>query len=274
MKQLKTYGNIYSRHFISPFERKEILSYLDTLGPLWEQRFSEHFPPPEGDQHRPLLRPVYWLGNWQFACLGYYHPPKGIEFRAMRAEPYPPILFKIVKRIEDKIRQTIRPIDIPKKFELNTCLINFYGEKLDPLTQKIVDTARVGDHQDFEPGPVASLSLGDRAFFQFVHGKIKGPAGVMHEQWLEDSSLQIFAGTQFKEKLFHRVQRVENKRNEVFPPQIVGFKTRRVNFTFRYVPREHFFDWKDATPPIKSDVRIYMDELAKKSAYFKHLLVD
>ena len=31
-----------------------------------------------------------------------------------------------------------------------------------------VDVARVSEHRDFEPGPVASISLGERALFQFV----------------------------------------------------------------------------------------------------------
>ena len=93
-------GLHYQFPFIDRSERAQLLAWLETLVPLWEMRFSEHNPPPPGDTHRPLLRPVYWLGNWQFACLDYYHPPKGILHRAVKAETYPPHLQKIVDRIE------------------------------------------------------------------------------------------------------------------------------------------------------------------------------
>ena len=58
------------------------------------------------------------------------------------------------------------PLGMPKGWHLNTCLVNFYGDRQDGT--RWVDVARVGDHRDFEPGPVASLSIGERALFQFV----------------------------------------------------------------------------------------------------------
>src|SRR5690606_34385730 len=79
-------GIHYQFPFVNRQERAELLKWLETLVPLWEMRFSENNPPPPGDQQRPLLRPVYWLGNWQFACLDYYHPPQGILNRCVRAE--------------------------------------------------------------------------------------------------------------------------------------------------------------------------------------------
>src|SRR3712207_7147345 len=39
-------------------------------------------------------------------------------------------------------------------WHLNTCLVNFYGSRLED--GRWVDTARVGEHKDFEPGPVRS----------------------------------------------------------------------------------------------------------------------
>src|SRR5690606_1858871 len=119
-------------------------------------------------------------------------------------------LQKIVTRIENFVRAQFPKNDMPVKWELNTCLINFYGDKM--VEGKKIDTARVGEHRDFEPGPVASLSIGDRAFFQFLSGNKKQGQKIFWQGWLEDSSLQIFAGTKWKEKAFHRVQRVENKR--------------------------------------------------------------
>src|SRR5690606_4366546 len=98
----------------------------------------------------------------------------------------------------------------------------------------------------FEPGPVGSLSLGERAFFQFVNGKSTlGDENLVFSQWLEDSSLQIFAGDKWKNRTFHRVQRVESRLNQIIGPEIEGFKTRRINFTFRYVPEEHIYRLKD-----------------------------
>jgi len=54
-------GLLYQKFFINKEERKLILEWLETLVPLWEMRYSKHHPPPEGDEQRPLLRPVYWL---------------------------------------------------------------------------------------------------------------------------------------------------------------------------------------------------------------------
>ena len=264
-------GLHYQFPFIDRKERAEVLSWLETLVPLWEMRFSEHNPPPEGDKQRPLLRPVYWLGNWQFACLDYYHPPKGVLNRCVRAETYPPLLQKLVDRIEFIAKKRFPKSFIPEKWKLNTCLINFYGSKFED--GKWVDRARVGEHKDFEPGPVGSLSLGDRAFFQFVNGNSKlGQDNVVYSQWLEDSSLQIFAGDKWKNKTFHRVQRVEERRNEILGPKIEGFQTRRINFTFRYVPEEHIYDLKQLPIELQSDIRPYLETLSKSSAYFNKLI--
>jgi alkylated DNA repair dioxygenase AlkB len=234
-------------------------------------RFSEHNPPPEGDTQRPLLRPVYWLGNWQFACLNYYHPPKGIHNRCVRAEDYPEVLKKLIATIEGITKMHFKKSEVPKGWKLNTCLINFYGTSIDE-NGKRTDTARVGDHKDFELGPVASLSLGERAFFQFVMGKKDLKNNVLFEQWLEDSSLQIFAGELYKDKAFHRVQRVENKFKTVFDLNVENFETRRINFTFRYVPEEHVIDFKKFPATLQSDITPYMEILARHSVHFQKAL--
>lgn len=263
-------GLFYHTPFISKKEREEILTYLSTLKPLWEMRFSEHNPPPAGDEQRELLRPVYWLGNWQFACLDYFHPPQGTDNRCVKAEAYPKILQDIVTRIENFVRASFPKQDVPAKWELNTCLINFYGDKI--IDGKKIDTARVGEHRDFEPGPVASLSIGDRAFFQFLSGNKKQGQKIFWQGWLEDSSLQIFAGTKWKEKAFHRVQRVENKRKDKFKLEIKNFNTRRINFTFRYVPREYIKPFNEFPDHLQEDIKGYMQELAKSSEFFSSAL--
>lgn len=258
----------YDREFITSAERGEILAWLQTIHPIWEQRFSEHNPPPQGDQQRWLLRPVYWLGNWQFACLDYYHPPEGIQNRCVRAEPFPPVLAGLVAKIEAIARGMYRGSDMPGRWHLNTCLVNFYGSRIEENGKK-VDTARVGEHKDFEPGPVASLSIGERAMFQFVSSRRPGQRdGVVFQQWLDDRSLQIFGGEQWKRRLFHRVQRVDHRDGIQFRLNVDNFETRRINFTFRYVPDSHVIPFSGLPTNAAADVQGYMEQLAKNSPFF------
>jgi hypothetical protein len=266
-------GLFYHPRFIKKNEREEILLWLKTLYPIWEMRFSKNNPPPENDEQRQLKRPVYWLGNWQFACLDYYHPPKGILNRCIEAEAYPLVIKKLIATVETITKSHFKKSEIPKNWELNTCLINFYGNSIDPISGKKIDTARVGDHKDFEPGPVASISFGERAFFQFVLGKKDLKNNVVYEQWLHDSSLQIFGGEYYKERVFHRVQRVENKLKTIFDLNVSHFETRRINFTFRYVPREHILPFKNLPDTIKEDILPYMETLATHSPHFKNALI-
>lgn len=266
---------IYQKEFISPSEKKNILDYLSTLHPIWEHRFSESNPPPEGEKNRSLLRPVYWLGNWQFACLDYYHPPKGIHNRCVQAEKYPPVLQKIISDIEKMVHDKFSDKDIPSDWHLNTCLINYYGDKIETvegLTKK-TDMARVGEHKDFEPGPVASISFGEKAMFQFVKSSGKSQkSDVILQQWLDDSSLQIFGGDKFKKQLFHRVQRVESKGFIFKNINTTQFETRRINFTFRYVPRDHIQPYFRLPENLRTDIHAYVTELSAKSKFWKEQL--
>lgn len=267
------YGLIYKQNYISAREKAEIMTYLKTLYPIWEMRYSKNNPPPENQKQRPLLRPVYWLGNWQFACLNYYHPPKGINNRCVTAEGYPPILEYLIQKIEALVHDTYAPRDIPRGWHLNTCLINYYGDQIGEDGKKN-DCARVGEHKDFEPGPVASISFGERAFFQFVSSQgTESKSNAVFQQWLDDSSLQIFGGDKFKKHLFHRVQRVDRKSGDSFPlNEISNFETRRINFTFRYVPDEHITPFHRLSAEAKEDVQGYMEKLAEHSNFFKEEL--
>ena len=257
---------VYEPGFIDAPSRDAILAWLATLQPLWEMRYSTRRPPPAGKQQRPLLRPVYWLGNWQFACLGYYEPPKRIRHVAVSAEPFPPVLARMVATIENRVRRSFPQQYVPRGWHLNTCLVNFYGSRI--VDGKDVDAARVGEHRDFEPGPVASLSLGERARFQFVRRGATESAPPVRTQWLEDSSLQIFGGPRWKDDLLHRVQRVEDKHDLDLPPAIPGFRTRRVNFTFRYVPDEHVTPFAQLPAGARDDVSEYVATLAQSSPFW------
>ncbi|MFN3455794.1 MAG: alpha-ketoglutarate-dependent dioxygenase AlkB [Pseudobdellovibrio sp.] len=268
---------IYKPQYITTQEKKDIIQYLESLHPIWEMRFSKSNPPPEGEPNRPLLRPVYWLGNWQFACLDYYHPPKGIHNRCVEAESYPPVLQKIVHKIEQMVHENFSEKDIPNGWHLNTCLINFYGDKIihDESSDKIkkIDVARVGEHKDFEPGPVGSISFGEKALFQFVKSASKSQkSDVVLQQWLEDSSLQIFGGDKFKKQLFHRVQRVENKGVVFKNMKTTHFETRRINFTFRYVPNEHIKSFSELPENLQHDIKPYVTDLSMHSKFWKKQL--
>ena len=260
-------GLHYDPEFLPAPAREELLGWLETLHPLWEYRFSEHRPLPENQAQRRLLRPVYWLGNWQFACLDYYRPPHGLTDRCVRAEPFPPVLAALVERIEAIARKMFTGADMPQEWTLNTCLINLYGRRREG--DRWVDTARVGEHKDFEPGPVASLSLGERALFQFVESRRPGERdGVVSQQWLDDGSLQIFGGERWKKRTLHRVQRVDHREGIQFAFPVADFETRRVNFTFRYVPEAHIARFRALSPAAKRDVEDYVATLAEHSPFF------
>jgi alkylated DNA repair dioxygenase AlkB len=256
---------VYEPGFIDAGSRGEILAWLATLAPLWELRYSTRRPPPPGREQRPLLRPVYWLGSWQFACLGYYEPPRRTHGVAVAAEPFPPVLARLVAQIERRVRDGFPARVVPRRWRLNTCLVNFYGDRTGG--DRAIDAARVGEHRDFEPGPVGSLSIGERARFQFVRrGAWDAPP--VRTQWLDDGSLQVFGGPRWKDDLLHRVQRVDDKQALDLPPAIAGFRTRRINFTFRHVPDEHVVPFADLPAAARDDVRDYVATLAGRSAFF------
>jgi alkylated DNA repair dioxygenase AlkB len=259
-------GLHYDPDFVSGADRAEIARWLAGIHPLWEKRFTERAAAAAGGQ-RKLLRPVYWLGGWQFACLDYYRPPSGVLNRCMTAEPYPPVLARLVSRIEELARGRYRGADLPAAWKLSTCLVNLYGTRLE--NGRRIDCARLGEHRDFEPGPVASISLGERALFQFVkRGKADEPTRVVAQQWLDDGSLQLFGGDAWKKRLLHRVLRVDRRGGARFDVRVPDFETRRVNLTFRYVPNEHVVAFARLAPQAQEAVRGYVEELARNSGFF------
>lgn len=268
-RNFQNHNLIYIKDYISSSEKNQIFDFLKTLHPIWENRYSVSNPPPENEPNRQLLRLVYWLGNWQFACLDYYHPPKGLNNRCVFAENYPFVLDKIIKKVETLVREKFDERDIPKDWQLNTCLINYYGYKIEGT--KKIDTARVGEHKDFEPGPIASISFGEKALFQFVRSSGKShQSEVVLQQWLEDSSLQLFGGEKFKKQLFHRVQRVEDKGTLYSDLNTTFFEPRRINFTFRYVPNDHIKPFRDLPSHLQADINDYVSQLGTRSAFWKN----
>jgi hypothetical protein len=139
-------------------------------------------------------------------------------------------------------------------------LINFYGRRR--IGDRWEDRARVGAHRDDEAGPVASISFGARAFFQFVTRR----GAPVHDLWLEDGSLQVFFGRTCKEVLLHRVQRVE--RGPALLPSDGGFETRRVNFTFRWVNPADVVRWSSLPAQARRDTAVYVQQLARHSPFW------
>jgi hypothetical protein len=210
------------------------------------------------------------MGNWQFACLGYFQLPNGTKNRCVRAETFPDFVQNKIIQIEEQAKLKLPPAFIPRKWKLNTLLINYYGSLLE--NDKKVDQARLGEHKDHEPGPVASISFGAKSLFQFVSSTHKQASSqVLFQQWLEDNSLLIFAGEKFKNRLFHRVQRVDRKSPVVLNCKIPQYETRRINLTFRYVPEEFFVDHSDLPQNLKIEIAPYISELARHSPFFSKL---
>lgn len=266
-----TDGIIHEERFIRKPEKAALTAWLETLHPLWEERHSDERGLRQGQKRRRLLRPVYWLGGWQFACLNYYNPPDYVEERVVAAEPFPEILQRVVDRVEERTRGHFAPEDIPAGWRLNTCLINLYG--LVRRGERWVDVGRVGGHHDSEPGPVASLSLGARARFQFAT-KPRGheDENVVLEHWLKDRSLLVFGSPKWKESVFHRVPRVARQDQYVFDLPVEDFRIRRVNFTLRYVPPEHIVPFAQLSPASSEKIRGYMQSLADNAPFFANAM--
>jgi alkylated DNA repair dioxygenase AlkB len=257
-------GLIYDPDFIDRKTRRELRDWLAEQHPLWEDRHASSRTAREGQKRRKLLRPVIWLGGWQFACLNYYRP--GHErYRVVEAEPFPPVLRRLTDRIEELTKERFAPGDIPEGWRLNTCLINFYG--MTRRDETWFDTARVGSHRDHEPGPVGSLSLGSPARFEFTTGRHAGDESVI-EQELKNGSMLVFGSPRYKKELFHRVESVGRDEGHHLGTEIDGFRLRRVNFTLRYVPPEFIHSYRDLPAPVRAKIAGYMDTLAETSPFF------
>ena len=254
--------------FLTAQDRADLRGWLETIHPLWENRYPDRQPLRHGQQSRRLLRPVYWLGGWQFACLNYYRPPMAVKDSCVAAEPFPPALARLVPTLEDLARRSYSERDVPAGWKLNTCLINFYGARLHG--GRWIDSARVRPHKDFEAGPVASLSLGESARFVFVENRYpEAPGDVLAEHRLEDGDLQMFGGPFWKDQTLHGVTQVSRRHGHCFDFRVGDFKTRRVNFTLRYVPEEHIVPFGELTSTARHDISGYVETLAKGSPFFR-----
>jgi DNA oxidative demethylase len=258
-------GFSYLPEFISEDESRVLLSRLGQLKPCWEQR---HVGERAGKGTRRLTRPVYWLGAWQFACLGYYAPPLHVVEKCVQSEPLPQVMHDILARLADALaRHQVRGQENPV---LNTCLVNFYGSEVvvDAKGRRVPrDYARLKMHRDVEPGPVVMFSLGQPATFEFVH-----PRRLQEVELallLRHRSVVILSGAHYKDLLYHRVTRVAHGVNPLMPCVLEDFRLRRISVSFRSVPSAHVVPASELGERAWQMIEPYLQRLSPSSDYFR-----
>jgi alkylated DNA repair dioxygenase AlkB len=261
-------GFSYLPRFMSAEEGKGLIALFGSLAPIWEQRHGAHEHMREGASNRRITRPVYWLGAWQFASLGYYAEPHYREGRCLRGEPFPASLRDILERLRPVMSDhdcSAVPDPIP-----NTCLINYYGSEIGegpPL-----DQARLRLHQDGEPGPVIMFCVGQPGLLEFVDPeRDREPE---FSVWTRHRSVVIFSGPEFKDRLYHRLVRVRHGASPEIVSPLANFSLRRVSVSFRHVPEELIADFGELPVAARERVRPYVQELAKQSAHYAQQLRD
>ncbi len=256
-------GFTYHPHFISKAESEELIEYFGQLQPLWEQRYRERTKERSQDHARRLTRPVYWLGAWQFATLGYYAEPDHREHRCLRAEAFPPVM----KEILDRTRPTLEAFHSasPEDALPETCLINYYGREVGKGVPR--DYARLRMHRDGELGPVIMFNIGQAGLLEFLDPD-QSPDPEL-SVWNRHRSLCIISGADYKDRLYHRVTRVRTGGLPAMHTELSDFELRRVSVSFRQVPAELIEDFQDLPAGTQDQIRDYVEELASHSPHFR-----
>ncbi len=260
-------GFEYLPGFISTQESDELVAYFSSIQPIWEQRHRGDEHEREGEHPRRLTRPVYWLGAWQFACLGYYAEPDHREHRCVQAEPIAAPMQAILERLRERLPDHLpAPLDSGAEVELpNTCLINYYGR--DTSAQVPRDYARLRMHRDQEPGPVIMFSIGQPALFEFVDPERSAEPELA--LWMRHRSVCILSGPNYKERLYHRVTRVRTGSLPSMSTQLADFALRRVSVSFRSVPVELIEELAALPAASSAKVRDYVETLAHRSPHWR-----
>lgn len=68
------------------------------------------------------------------------------------------------------------------------------------------------------------------------------------------------------------MQRVDRREKHLFQLNVESFETRRVNLTLRYVPDEHVQGYDRLSADDASDVRGYLETLAREAPFFEKAL--
>ena len=261
-------GFSYLPRFIGEEEAAQLIDYFGAITPIWEQRHPSGEHKRSSGHPRRLTRPVYWLGAWQFASLGYYAEPHYREDRCLRGEALPPVMQRILARL-----QRIHGATVPDPHGLlpNTCLINYYGREINDGRPR--DYARLRMHRDGEPGPVVMFNIGQAGLLEFLDPDLSPDPEL--RVWTRHRSVTILSGPDFKDRLYHRVVQVRTGDQPALRCSLDDFELRRVSVSFRHVPAPLISDFADLPDDRKAKVREYVEELAARSPHYRaQLLAD
>lgn len=259
-------GLSYLPRFISESESAQLIESFGALHAIWERRY-EGKVHVRGEGHgRRLTRPVYWLGAWQFASLGYYAEPDYREGRCLRGEPLTGAMTGILERLRGVLRDAHGEHTVPGLGLLpNTCLINYYGR--DVSGRVPVDQARLRMHRDGEPGPVVMFNIGQAGLLEFLDpARSKEPELRL---WTRHRSVTILSGPEFKDRLYHRISQVRTGAEPRLTSPVTDFEVRRVSVSFRHVPEELIESYGDWPAERQDTVREYVEELAAHSGHYR-----
>jgi DNA oxidative demethylase len=255
-------GFNYLPRFIGEEEAEQLIAYFGEIVPIWEQRHRDDHHARSSGHTRRLTRPVYWLGAWQFASLGYYAEPHYREDRCLRGETLPPVMQGILQRLEQLHGQVVPE---PQGLLPNTCLINYYGREVGQGMPR--DYARLRMHRDGEPGPVIMFNIGQAGLLEFLDPD-RSPEPEL-SLWTRHRSVTILSGPDFKDRLYHRVVQVRTGEQPALHCSIDNFQVRRISVSFRHVPDELISDFGDFPEPRRERVRDYVEELAEHSEHYR-----
>ena len=256
-------GFTYHPHFISKAESEELINYFGSLHPLWEQRFRDHSRVRSKNHPRRLTRPVYWLGAWQFATLGYYAEPDHREHRCLRAEALPAVM----KEILDRTRPALEAFHSASSKDAlpDTCLINYYGREVGKGVPR--DYARLRMHRDGEPGPVIMFNIGQAGLLEFLDPELSPDPEL--RLWTRHRSLSILSGADYKDRLYHRVTKVRTGDIPAMHTTLENFELRRVSVSFRHVSAELIEDFQDLPSASREQIQDYLETLAKHAPHYR-----
>lgn len=254
-------GFSYLPRFIDKDEGDALVEYFGSLVPLWEERHRDSKQKRSAGRGGHLTRPVYWLGAWQFACLGYYAEPHHRQERCLRAEPFPAVMQGILERL----RPVLSAHEQGEPSLPNTCLINYYGRQIGDGPPR--DYARLRKHRDGEPGPVVMFSVGQPGLLEFVD--CERDDAVELAVWTRHRSVTILSGAEFKDRLYHRITKVRYGQSPQIGCRLDAFETRRVSVSFRHVPETLISDFGALGDTTRSKVRDYVEQLAEESPHFE-----
>jgi alkylated DNA repair dioxygenase AlkB len=262
-------GFSYLPRFINQEEALELIDYFGGLLPIWEQRHRGEDHGRSSGHGRRLTRPVYWLGAWQFACLGYYAEPDHRKDRCLRGERLPAVMQQILERLRPVLEDS-HAAGEPEEANLlpNTCLINYYGREVGLGVPR--DYARLRMHRDGEPGPVVMFNIGQAGLLEFLDPD-RSPDPELR-LWTRHRSVTILSGPEFKDRLYHRVIQVRTGDQPELRSKLDHFEVRRVSVSFRSVPEELISDFGELPLERRERVREYVEELALSSEHYREQL--